>query len=94
MRDEPRPKNMKQIEVKSNRDFVPDKRLYPERCDYHFCRALKEKGIDLPFLHWSEEIEPNEKGYYGFILEDIGDIQWKQNSFLKFKEQTQQGSLQ
>lgn len=72
-RGAPMPKNMRQIEVNSNRDFVPDKRLYPERCDYHFCRALKERGIDLPFTHWSEEIEPNEKGYYGFILEDIGD---------------------
>jgi len=74
-RGAPMPKNMRQIEVNSNRDFVPDKRLYPERCDYHFCRALKERGIDLPFTHWSEEIEPNEKGYCGFTLEDIGDIQ-------------------
>jgi len=70
MRGEPKPKNMRQVEVKSNRDFVPNKRLYPERCDYHFCRALKEKGIDLPFTHWSEEVQPNEKGYYGFTLED------------------------
>ncbi len=70
MRGDARPKNMKQIEVRSNRDFIPDKRLYPERCDYHFCRALKERGIDLPFTHWSEEIEPNKKGYYGFTLED------------------------
>jgi hypothetical protein len=66
----PKPKNLRQIEVKSNRDFIPDKRLYPERCDYHFCQALKERGIDLPFTHWSEEIKPNEKGYYGFTLED------------------------
>lgn len=71
----PMPKNMRQIEVTSNRDFVPDKRLYPERCDYHFCRALKERGIDLPFTLWSEEVKSNEKGYYGFILEDMGDTQ-------------------
>lgn len=70
----PMPKNMRQIEVTSNRDFVPDKRLYPERCDYHFCRALKERGIDLPFTHWGEEIEPNEKGYYGFTLEDANEL--------------------
>jgi hypothetical protein len=69
-RGEPKLNGMRQIEVKSNRDFIPNKRLYPERCDYHFCRALKEKGIDLPFTHWSEEVQPNERGYYGFTLED------------------------
>lgn len=69
-RGEPKPNGMRQIEVKSNKDFVPNKRLYPERCDYHFCRALKERGIDLPFTSWSEEVQPNEKGYYGFTLED------------------------
>ena len=70
MRGDARPKNMKQIEVRSNRDFIPDKRLYPERCDYHFCHALKERGIDLPFTHWGEEAQPDERGYYGFTLED------------------------
>lgn len=70
MRGDPRPINMRQIEVKSNCDYIPDKRLYPERCDYHFCRALKERGIELPFTSWGEEIKPNEMGYYGFILED------------------------
>ena len=70
MHGDPRPVNLRQIEVKSNRNYVPDKRLYPERCDYHFCRALKERGIELPFTSWSEEIKPNEMGYYGFILED------------------------
>lgn len=71
---EPKPKNMRQIEVKSNSDFVPDKRLYPERCDYHFCLALKERGVDLPFTHWSEEVAPNKRGYYGFILEDADEL--------------------
>lgn len=74
MRGDPRPKNMRQIEVKSNRDFVPDKRLYPERCDYHFCRLLKERGIELHFTHWSEEVLPNERGYYGFTLEDTDEL--------------------
>jgi hypothetical protein len=71
MRGDGKPKNMRHIEVKSNKDYIPDKRLYPERCDYNFCKLLKERGIDLPFTHWSEEIEPNEKGYYGFTLEDV-----------------------
>jgi hypothetical protein len=65
----PRPVNMRQIEVKSNRDYVPDKRLYPERCDYHFCKLLKEKGIDLPFTAFTEGF--NWDGTYcGFTLED------------------------
>ena len=70
-RGTPKPKNRRQIEVQSNHDYVPDKRLYPERCDYHFCCALKEKGIHLPFTNWSEEVKPDERGYYGFILEDV-----------------------
>lgn len=44
-----KPKNMRQIEIKSNREYVPDKRIYPEMCDYHFCCLLKERGIELPF---------------------------------------------
>ena len=69
-RGKPTPKNMRQVEVKSNRDYVPDKRLYPEKCDYHFCKLLKEKGIDLPFTTFSEGF--NWDGpYCGFTLEDV-----------------------
>ena len=65
----PTPKSMRQINVKSNRDYVPDKRLYPERCDYHFCKLLKEKGVDLPFTTFSEGFNW-DGAYCGFILED------------------------
>lgn len=65
-----RPRNMRQLTVTSNQDYVPDKRLYPERCDYGFCRLLKEKGIHLPFTTWNGNIEIS-KEYYGFTLEDI-----------------------
>jgi hypothetical protein len=61
---------MRQIIVKSNYDYVPDKRLYPERCEYHFCRMLKEKGVHLPFTTWNDDVDGNCK-YYGFTLEDI-----------------------
>ena len=71
----PRPKNMRQITIKSNSDYIPDKRLYPERCDYNFCKMLKEKGIDLPFTTWSDPIEIDLEDprypYYGFTLEDM-----------------------
>ena len=65
----PVPKNMRQIKVKVNQDYVPDKRLYPERCDYNFCVLLKEKGIDLPFTAFSEGFNWDSP-YYGFTLED------------------------
>ena len=67
----PAPKNMRQITVTSNRDFVPDKRVYPERSDFYFCKLLRERGVEIPFTTWSDiEPAPNENGYYGFTLED------------------------
>lgn len=60
----------KQLRVESNYDFVPDKRLYPERCDYDFCRLLKNSRVELPFTtwtdEWTEDVE-NQK-YYGKVL--------------------------
>ena len=70
---EAKPKNMKQIKVSSNHDFVPDKRIYPERSDYNFCRALKEKGIELPFTNYDDTTNFETRSgtrYYGFTLED------------------------
>lgn len=61
--------NMKEIDVKSNYDFVPNKRLYPEKCDYYFCRLLKNRNIDLPFTGWTDDVE--EKDFYGYTLEDV-----------------------
>ena len=63
------PIEMKEIIINSNRDYVPDKRLYPERCDYRFCRLLKGYDVDLPFTVWTDDIEV--KDFYGFTLEDI-----------------------
>lgn len=74
-RGTPIPKNMRQVTVKSNHDYVPDKRLYPERCDYNFCKMLKEHGVELPFTVWSEPVEIAQDDprypYYGFTLEDV-----------------------
>lgn len=42
--------------------IIPNKRLYPETCDFEFCKLLKKKGIDLPFTTFQER-EP--KQYYG-----------------------------
>jgi hypothetical protein len=55
-----------EMTIHDNYQYLPDKRLYPERCDFEFCILLKAREIDLPFTNWSDEIEP--KQYYGKIL--------------------------
>lgn len=64
----PKPINMTEVHVMSNRDYIPDKRLYPEACDYHFCKLLKHANVNLPFTSYDKGRET--KKYYGFILED------------------------
>lgn len=64
-----KPRNMKQIAINSNQDYIPDKRLYPEKCDYHFCLMLKKQGMELPFTTWHDNVDTDCE-YYGFILED------------------------
>ena len=70
-----KPINMRQVKINSNRDYIPDKRLYPERCDYNFCKLLKERGVHLPFTTWTDpveiDLEDSRYPYYGFTLEDI-----------------------
>ena len=62
--------------VEKNEDFVPSKRVYPESCDYEFCRLLVEHGINLPFTTFTEGA--NEKrvaersGYAGLTHYDGG----------------------
>lgn len=50
-----------------NMKIVPDKWLYPEYCDYRFCKLLKNHGIELPFTAYQEE-RPI-KDFYGFTIE-------------------------
>lgn len=58
--------NIESVVVESNQEYVPDKRLYPERCDFEFCALLKQKGVYLPFTSWQDGIE--EEKYYGQII--------------------------
>lgn len=52
--------------------LVPNKRLYPEACDFDFCLALRKLGMGIPFLPWGG-IDPKgdtarrfaETGFYG-----------------------------
>lgn len=47
-----------------NPDFlVPNKRLYPEACDWETCFHLKRMGVYLPFTSWDDGRETEQ--YYG-----------------------------
>lgn len=50
--------------IKENYQYIPDKRLYPETCDFEFCKLLMEFGIHLPFTGWHDR---EVKKYYGEI---------------------------
>lgn len=64
--DEPKPFNMREIEISDNEDFIPNKRLYPAACDYEFSMLLgRVTGKSLPFTTYEER---PEQQYYGFIL--------------------------
>lgn len=62
------PNFMEEIQVVKNEDYILNKRLYPETCDYEFCEKLKKLGYDLPFTIWSDG--RSEAQFYGFTLED------------------------
>lgn len=47
--------------------LVPDKRLYPARCDFAFCKFLLDRGIDLSFTTFEERPLP-ASGFYGLTL--------------------------
>ena len=66
--DKIKPKNMREVCIKSNYDYIPDKRLYPEACDYQFCNLLKNCNMNLPFTSFNEERPIQD--FYGFTLED------------------------
>ena len=56
----------KEIPIPYNVCYIPDKRLYPERCDFEFCKLLKEWGYDLPFTTWTENVLMRD--YYGLLI--------------------------
>ena len=60
---------MREVKIKSNEDYIPDKRLYPETCDFMFCALLKSAGIYLPFTAFDKN-RPDKK-FYGFTLEEL-----------------------
>lgn len=54
--------------VTSNADYVPDKRVYPEACDFEFCRLLAGRGVVIPYDYPSFSDGWVEQQYYGKTL--------------------------
>lgn len=65
--DHPATIRFKKNQIFDSRELVPDKRLYPECCDYEFCVLLKEQGIYLPFITWIKNRKLAQ--FYGEICE-------------------------
>lgn len=59
-------KDIEELNIQYNSQYVPDKRLYPEACDYEFCSLLAQDGVNLPFTTFNDEREP--KQYHGKVL--------------------------
>lgn len=60
---------IQEVKIKSNEDYIPDKRLYPETCDFMFCALLKSADVYLPFTAFNKN-RPDKK-FYGFTLEEM-----------------------
>lgn len=50
-------------DIEIDEHYVPNKRLYPEACDFEFCKLLRQRGVSLPFTTWSDTRE--KKQFYG-----------------------------
>lgn len=48
-----------------NTHLIPDKRLYPEACDFEFCKLLRMKDFNLPFTGF--DIKRESKQFHGEI---------------------------
>lgn len=47
-------------------DLIPDKRLYPETCDFVACSILAKHGFSLPFTTYNHQREPRQ--FYGQVV--------------------------
>lgn len=66
--------DMWEWKVEYNNEYIPDKRIYPERSDFEFVSLLMQRGVNVMahMLDWHDasEIALKENGYYGYILEE------------------------
>lgn len=52
-------------------DLIPSKRLYPERCDFEFCKLLQARGLSLSFTRYPTQSPPQRLPFYGMRIEDF-----------------------
>jgi len=55
------------IDVKRNSNYIPDKCIDPESCDFEFCKLLKQAGQHLPFTGKPDD-ELQDLKYYGLVI--------------------------
>lgn len=55
------------VDVGANSDYVPDKRIYPNACDFEFCKLILENGGHLPFTGVAVD-GVETKQYYGLVI--------------------------
>lgn len=60
--------DIKGFAVYSNSQYIPDKRLYAECCDFEFCSLLVDRGVNLPFTSPSFNKKQKRKQYYGVTI--------------------------
>lgn len=58
---------LRELEIFKDEDYVPNKRLYVECCDYEFCKLLQDRNIHMTFTTPNFTREP--KVFYGDIIE-------------------------
>lgn len=52
--------------------FAPDKRAYPEDCDFEFCRLLQSRGVDVCFTTYREFSDNHNAAFKGLTAEELG----------------------
>lgn len=56
--------------------LIPNRRLYPERCDFAFCYRVLDEGFHLPFAPFDEGARKTTKSLFvNLTLEDISDAE-------------------
>jgi len=53
--------------------IVPELGLYPEACDFEFCRGLKERGVSFIFREFGQ-IAPLSGPFRGHVVEDAPSL--------------------
>jgi len=57
-------------------ECVPNKRVYPERCDFEFCHLVAERGVMVPFTTLDTSGRTfDDEVYHGRLFDDVFEPQ-------------------